>query len=110
MWRRCGRATGRCRSRSRPTRRSRRLRCATTAWSGCPCGSTGHRGPVRRRRSRDEGLAYADTLAAAGVPVRRHRYPGLIHGFISYDTRSRVVDAAVTEMYAELGALLRPSR
>ncbi|MEU9713952.1 alpha/beta hydrolase [Streptomyces sp. NPDC047976] len=57
---------------------------------------------------RDEGLAYADALAAAGVPVARHVYPGLIHGFINYGTRSRAADAAVTQMYTELGRLLRP--
>ncbi|MBD0745720.1 alpha/beta hydrolase [Streptomyces sp. CBMA152] len=55
---------------------------------------------------RDEGLAYADALAAAGVTVRKHRYPGLIHGFLSFDTRSKAADAAVTEMFREFGELL----
>ncbi|MFD9408088.1 alpha/beta hydrolase [Streptomyces sp. NPDC059989] len=56
---------------------------------------------------RDEGLAYADALAAAGVRVHRHLYPGLIHGFLSFDSRSKAADVAVTEMIAEFGALLR---
>ncbi|MER5636531.1 alpha/beta hydrolase [Kitasatospora sp. NPDC002227] len=56
---------------------------------------------------RDEGLAYADALAAAGVPVRKHRYAGLIHGFLNYDSHSRAVDAAVTELFTELRELLQ---
>ncbi|WP_329401202.1 alpha/beta hydrolase [Streptomyces melanogenes] len=56
---------------------------------------------------RDEGLAYADALIAAAVPVRKHRYPGLIHGFLNFDTKSKAVDAAVTQMLTEFGELLR---
>jgi acetyl esterase len=43
---------------------------------------------------RDEGAAYAKALAAAGVPVKHHEGPGLIHGYFGLGDAS---DAARTE-------------
>ena len=34
---------------------------------------------------RDEGEAYADKLAQANVPVKKQRYDGIIHAFVSVD-------------------------
>jgi len=52
---------------------------------------------------RDEGEAYARRLEEAGVRVRCRRYPGMIHGFLSF---SDVVDQG-KEAVAEAGTALR---
>ena len=57
---------------------------------------------------RDEGEAYADALEAAGVQVVRRRYDGLIHGFFGLGPISPACAAAVTELCADLKALLVP--
>ena len=44
---------------------------------------------------RDEGLAYAAKLEAAGVAVERVQFPGMIHGFITMGRMVRAADRAV---------------
>ena len=51
----------------------------------------------------DEGKAYADRLAAAGVPAAHTRYDGMIHGFVRMGA---VVDAAAAAI-AEGATALR---
>jgi len=55
---------------------------------------------------RDEGEAWARTLADAGVGVRLKRYPGFIHGFFSVVGVGRSQRAAVAEIAALLKAAL----
>ena len=45
----------------------------------------------------DEGERYAAQLRDAGVPARTLRYPGMIHGFMSYLGRVDAARAAVAE-------------
>jgi len=45
--------------------------------------------------TRDDGEAYAATLAAAGVPVESRRYAGMVHGFVSW---LGVIDGAQTAL------------
>lgn len=56
---------------------------------------------------RDEGIAYADALAAAGVPVHQTTYPGLIHGFFDMGPWSPACQRAIDETIARFGELLR---
>jgi acetyl esterase len=51
---------------------------------------------------RDEGEAYARALAAAGVSVTHHRYPGMIHAFYRYTNILDAARAAVAETVAAL--------
>jgi acetyl esterase len=55
---------------------------------------------------RDQGNAYADALEAAGVPVVKRCYPGLIHGFFDLSALSPAAAAAVREVCADFRALL----
>ena len=55
---------------------------------------------------RDEGEAYADLLATAGVAVDRVRHDGLVHGFIDMGPFSPAATAAVDDTVARIRTLL----
>lgn len=55
---------------------------------------------------RDEGDAYAERLADAGVQVRHRREAGLIHGFLTLDTVSPGAAAAGERVFADVAELM----
>jgi acetyl esterase len=50
---------------------------------------------------RDDGVRYADTLQAAGVPVRLTEYVGMPHGYMSLPRICRAAPQALWEICAE---------
>jgi len=56
---------------------------------------------------RDETLAYADRLQAAGVPTTVRVHPGLIHGFVNATGVASAAADAVRELARALVAGLR---
>ena len=59
---------------------------------------------------RDEVLAYAARLEAAGVPVTAHRFDGLVHGFFGMTPLSPAAARAVATMNRDFRELLRHGR
>jgi acetyl esterase len=58
---------------------------------------------------RDEGAAYAERLAAAGVPLRLRRFDDMVHGFLLCTAWLDAARAGVAELAAVLRAGLGPA-
>ena len=55
---------------------------------------------------RDEGIAYADALSAAGVTTYRHQGVGLIHGYFAFVNYSPASRAEAGRVYSDFKTLL----
>lgn len=55
---------------------------------------------------RDDGEAYAEALAAAGVPVVRRRYDALVHGFFGMGQFSNTAESAIGQVCEDLREML----
>ena len=55
---------------------------------------------------RDEGKAYADALAGAGVTTKYHHGPGLIHGYFGLGDASETARAEAQHARADFRAML----
>ncbi|SLN56332.1 alpha/beta hydrolase [Oceanibacterium hippocampi] len=58
----------------------------------------------------DEGEAYAEALAAAGVEIAVRRFDGMVHGFMSMPGAFRDAGAAIDDAAASLRSALVPDR
>jgi acetyl esterase/lipase/alkylation response protein AidB-like acyl-CoA dehydrogenase len=56
---------------------------------------------------RDEGLAYADRLEAAGVKVERKEYPGTVHAFVSFAAAIPTANETLAFVASRISAALR---
>jgi acetyl esterase len=55
---------------------------------------------------RDEGEAFAERLAAAGVPAHGRRYAGMIHGFVLFPQITPVATACLADLAGDLRTAL----
>lgn len=57
----------------------------------------------------DEGIAYAEKLKAAGVPVDHHHHEGLIHGYFNMGGAVKAARAAFAQAAKDLRAAFHPA-